>query len=180
MVLLDPTYEDPEVRAAAFARIPMERLAKAVATVGDLAHPPDDNYYDELVGRYSTIRRFLPLLLQTISFDAIEVGQPVLEAWEFLKGIEGQGKPTMSQAPHAVVSKPWRRFVFRTRRQVDRRYYTFCTLERLQDGLRRRDIFVADSERWGDPRARLLQAGDMGVVAVAGMSWHGPLTYSRC
>lgn len=37
-----------------------------------------------------------------------------------------------------------------------RRYYTFCTLERLQDALRRRDVFVAPSERWSDPRAKLL------------------------
>ena len=30
-------------------------------------------------------------------------------------------------------------------------------MERLQDSLRRRDVFVRRSERWGDPRLRLLQ-----------------------
>jgi TnpA family transposase len=30
-------------------------------------------------------------------------------------------------------------------------------MERLQDGLRRRDVFVQRSERWGDPRVKLLQ-----------------------
>jgi hypothetical protein len=40
---------------------------------------------------------------------------------------------------------------------IDRRFYTFCTLAGLQDGLVRRDIFVHPSERWGDPRAKLLQ-----------------------
>jgi hypothetical protein len=43
---------------------------------------------------------------------------------------------------------------------VGQRAYTFCVLERLQDGLHRRDLFVAapaPSERWGDPRAELLQ-----------------------
>ena len=158
LVLIDLAYEDPDVRRMAFSRVPFEKLAKAVATVGDLAHPPGDNYYDDLSSRYSTIRRFLPLLLQTISFRAAEGGQPVLEAWDFLKSIEGQKKPAMSQAPRAVVSRSWRSCVFRTRRQVDRRYYTFCTLERLQDGLRRRDIFVAESDRWGKPRAKLLQS----------------------
>jgi len=47
---------------------------------------------------------------------------------------------------------------------VDRRYYTFCTLERLQDALRRRDVFVAPSERWGDPRAKLLQGAAWAAV----------------
>lgn len=35
--------------------------------------------------------------------------------------------------------------------------YTFCTLAGLQDSLVRRDIFVHPSERWGNPRAKLLQ-----------------------
>ena len=41
--------------------------------------------------------------------------------------------------------------------EVDRRAYTLCAMERLQDSLRRRDVFVPRSERWGDPRVKLLQ-----------------------
>jgi hypothetical protein len=41
--------------------------------------------------------------------------------------------------------------------RIDRQLYTFCVLERLQDGLRRRDLFVPASRRWGDPHAKLLQ-----------------------
>lgn len=33
-------------------------------------------------------------------------------------------------------------------------------MNKLQDSLRRRDIYVARSERWGDPRAKLLQGQD--------------------
>jgi TnpA family transposase len=160
LILLDLTFADMEVRAAAFTRVPVEKLAKAVATVGELAHPPDDNYYDDLLSRYSTVRRFLPLLLHTIHFMGAQGGhgvQGVLQAWDFLKSIEGQRKPAMSQAPRGVINRQWRGCVLRTRRQIDRRFYTFCTLERLQDALRRRDIFVAGSERWSDPRAKLLQ-----------------------
>ena len=39
---------------------------------------------------------------------------------------------------------------------MDRRAYTLCTLERLQESLSRRDVFVARSERWGNPRMKLL------------------------
>lgn len=41
--------------------------------------------------------------------------------------------------------------------RLDRKFYTFCVLERLHDGLHRRDIILMSSERWGDPRAKLFQ-----------------------
>lgn len=37
---------------------------------------------------------------------------------------------------------------------------TVCVLERLQDRLRRRDIYVEAAERWSDPRAKLLQGAE--------------------
>jgi len=40
---------------------------------------------------------------------------------------------------------------------VDRRAYTFAALEQAQVALRRRDLFVAPSEKWADPRTALLQ-----------------------
>ena len=39
---------------------------------------------------------------------------------------------------------------------IDRRAYTLFVLQRLQDGLRRHDVFVERSERWRDPQAKLL------------------------
>ncbi len=41
--------------------------------------------------------------------------------------------------------------------RVTKRGYTLCFLDKLQDSLRRRDIYVENSDRWGDPRAKLLQ-----------------------
>jgi TnpA family transposase len=40
---------------------------------------------------------------------------------------------------------------------ISRRAYTLCVLDRLFHGLLRRDIYVARSKRWGDPRAQLMQ-----------------------
>jgi len=63
----------------------------------------------------------------------------------------------MNAAPLDIVTSPWRRLVISKASDVDRPAYTLCALERLQDSLRRRDLYVAPSERWGDPRAKLLQ-----------------------
>jgi TnpA family transposase len=157
-VLLDPQYGDEEVRRTVFARIPPERLTAAMALVAATARPADEHYYEELLDRYPYVRRFLPALLHTVNFSGTEGGQPVLEALTYLRQIEGERKPNLAAAPKAVVNRVWHPLVFQRRHQVvNRRYYTFCVLERLQEGLRRRDLFVAPSERWQDPRAKLLQ-----------------------
>ncbi len=158
MVLLDETHAERDVRAAVFQRVPLEQRAGAVRRVGELAREADDRtYYDALLGRYSPVRRFLPALLRTITFDGTEAARPVLDALAFLRGGEERREPRMRDAPLGVVTRPWRRLVLAPPRVVDRRFYTFCVLERLQDALRRRDVFTTPSERWGDPRAKLLQ-----------------------
>jgi hypothetical protein len=66
----------------------------------------------------------------------------------FLRRIEHQRHLDMQQAPLDVVPNAWRRLVRPPRTaEVDRRAYTLCTLESLQDSLRRRDVFVSRSER---------------------------------
>ena len=44
-----------------------------------------------------------------------------------------------------------------TEEHIDRKAYTICIVERLQEALRRHKLFVSPSERWSDPRAKLLQ-----------------------
>ena len=70
----------------------------------------------------------------------------------------------MGIAPLEVVSAAWRRRVITEEGEVDRRAYTLCVLERLQDSLRRRDVFVRKSDRWGDPRAKLLHGTEWETV----------------
>ncbi len=157
LILLDESQPDPQVRAEVFAHVPRDQLVVTTARVGELARPADDRgYYERLLGRYSLVRRFLPALLRTIRFHGTGAARPVLEALQFLHDLDDEAAPRMRHAPLGVVSRPWRRFVLGPQHAVDRRYYTFCTLERLQDALRRRDVFVAPSERSGDPRAKLL------------------------
>lgn len=156
-VLCDPECPPSEVRETAFSRVPLERLLVAIDVVGEQAREGDDHYYENLLHRYSTVRRFLPTLLQTITFGGNTSSKAVLEAWDFLAQREHKPRPWIRTAPSAIVTHPWRRYVYGARNSVDERYYTFCTLDRLQEGLHRRDVFVKGSERWGDPRARLLQ-----------------------
>lgn len=49
----------------------------------------------------------------------------------------------MNLAPLNGVSKGWRQLIVQPNGEIDRHTYTFCTLERLCEGLRRRDLFVS-------------------------------------
>ena len=156
-VVVNLGLNDQAIRPTAFRVVPAIQIEQDIATVTQLTRPPDDNYYEFLLGNYSTIRRFLPDLLRSIRFEGARAGQPILQALEFLRGIEGCSKPKMEDAPREVVNRGWRRLVIEQDDQIDRRFYTFCVLERLQDSLARRDVWVSPSERWGNPRAKLLQ-----------------------
>jgi len=157
-VLLDERVEDAAVRHQAFTQIPRQRLVEAGAHVETLARPPDDHYYPELVERYRCVRRFLPTLLQTVAFEGTQAGQPILTAVRFLAQLERQRHPDMHNAPLDWVPGAWRRLVVPRHAPIaDRHAYTLCAVERLQESLRRREVFVPRSERWGDPRVKLLQ-----------------------
>jgi hypothetical protein len=159
LVVLDQTKSDHSMRNEIFARWPRERIEQAVATVGALARPPENNQAPEaLLSRYSMVRQFLPLLLQTLTPDATQGGRAVLAAWEFLQQLERTPTPAMQQAPLRIVSPAWWRLVVRPDKTIDRRAYTFCALRAMHAAFKRRDLYVMPSQRWGDPRAQLLTA----------------------
>jgi TnpA family transposase len=156
-LILDKSINDSEVRELIFKKISEEQIRTAVEKVFRLARAGDDKYFKEFVGRYRRVRVFLPYLLKTVEFRATPSGLPILKALSFLKTIEGQYKPDMSKAPFEIISKTWRRLLIDENGHIGRQAYTLCVLQQLQDGLRRRDVFVPDSDRWSDPRKKLLR-----------------------
>ena len=159
-ILLDNAHGDDEVRSAIFARFPAEQIAQAITTTYDLARPPAEDYQEEMLARYQTVRRFLPRVLATVSFKAAPAGKSVLTAVNYLKSLHGRRTPRLDDAPLNLVDAGWKRHVIDKEGQVRQPAYTLCVMERLQDRLRRRDIYVEESERWSDPRAKLLQGAE--------------------
>ncbi len=159
-ILLDDAHPDDEVRMAVFSQIPALQIAQAITTAHDLARPPEEDYQQEMLTRYHTVRRFLPRVLDTISFKAAPAGNPTLTAVDYLKGLHGRRKPRLDDAPLDIVDAGWQRLVIDKTGEVSQPAYTLCVMERFQDRLRRRDIYVEAAERWSDPRAKLLQGAE--------------------
>lgn len=154
--LLDPAHGDGDVRSAVLAQYSLQDLHNAIVKVRELAQPPQAPHADELKAHYTSLRRILTPLLQTITFDATPAGQHVIDALEFLVRLDQPQPPKLHHAPTDVVTGRWKPLVLDSNQVVDRPFYTLCVLEQLQAHLDRRDVFVPAADRWGDPRAKLM------------------------
>jgi TnpA family transposase len=156
-VILDETIADPQVRSEILARLGREPLRQAVEEIRKLVQPAEEGHREQMLGAYTTVRRFLPLLLNTVEFQCTDAGEPAVGALRALRQALAESKPLApSDLPLELVSRAWRRLVAPMPGKIDRRAYTFWALEQLREGLHRRDVFIARSGRWGDPRTILL------------------------
>jgi hypothetical protein len=151
LIVLDDTVREP-VREAVFAAVEREKLAEAVTAMGCLAPSPDHRARELVLSRYRGVRRYLPALLETMTFLANDAGEPILAALTALTQTAGLRTLTPDVVPLASVPRPWRALVEPQPGKIDRAAYTMCALEGLRDALRRRDVYVAPSERYADAR----------------------------
>ena len=159
-LILNEETQNNQLREVIFTRITKARLAESIAIVQNLARPYDDKFHDELAEQFGKVKRFLPRLLNDIGFKAAPAGKMTLAALDYLAEVGTARKQTLDNPPLAIVTPAWKRLVFDKEGQVTRRGYTLCVLDKLQDALRRRDVYVENSDRWGDPRAKLLRGAD--------------------
>lgn len=158
-MLIDPELLDAEIRWRLFEVVPRVTLALALDSVTSLIRPADNVYYRELDAKYRTVRRYLPALVEHIRFGANADGQPIVDAFDWLQANMTAKKPA-TDAPLEVVGRAWQRHVLRDDDTIDLHAYTFCVLDELQTALKRRDVFVARSWRYADPRASLLDGAE--------------------
>ena len=160
-----------DVRDTIFARISRERLAHVIEEAQGLIRPPDAIFYRELEAEYGRVRVFLPLLLRGVTWQGTPGIAGLTDAWSYLQQHQESGKRQFDdKVPLSIVSPSWKRFVFpdlSTRgktplaqtvdpKSIDICAYTFCVLDGLRGAIKRREVFVAPSVRYGDPRQGLL------------------------
>ncbi|MGF6604885.1 TnpA family transposase [Paraburkholderia sp. GAS448] len=153
-MLLNPELSDSELRTRIYAAIGQDALEQALANVTGLVRPPDDVFYQELQRKKETVKRFLPTLLRVVRFEANPAAGPLVQALDWLRHRPDHDPPT------TVVDKAWQRHVVQGDGKLDHAAFAFCTLDKLQTALRRRDVFVTLSWRYADPRAGLLSGAE--------------------
>lgn len=154
-MVLDNTLPDEELRIRLFERIPREILTRALDSVNALTSPADNVYFKELDAKYKTVRRFLPALTEHIRFGSNTAGKPLVASLDWLRANISLKKPS-SAPPSEIIGKSWQRHILHEDGTLDFHAYTFCVLDKLRTSLKLRDVFVAPSWRYTDPRAGLL------------------------
>ncbi|MFF9870137.1 Tn3 family transposase [Streptomyces sp. NPDC013953] len=167
-----------------------EEVEAASRLVGELIGPGDDEAEAEmrrLLGtRYNTVRSFLSLLGESPALGAASGGRRVLEAVKRLPALarrKVKAKPLLPrEIDQKLVPPAWRKAVYSNPElpegAVDRDAYVVGVLEQLFRALNRRDVFASPSNRWADPRARLLDGKQWEAVAedvLAGLSLDEPV-----
>lgn len=154
--------------AAVEEAVPRTAVSSAVATVETLV--PEDNgsaeaaMREKLALRYNTVRPFLSLLGESDALGAAPAVRRILKAVRRLPALSRRRVKDRPLLPREIgaelVPAMWKRAVFTGAKlpqgAVDRDAYVVCVLEQLHRALNRRDVFAAPSNRWVDPRARLL------------------------
>ncbi len=148
--LLKEETPDESIRAEVFSYIPRQKLAEIITLVREIARPSDDNFHDEMVEQYGRVRRFLPHLLNTVKFSSAPAGVTTLNACDYLSREFSSRRQFFDDAPTEIISQSWKRLVINKEKHITRRGYTLCFLSKLQDSLRRRDVYVTGSNRWGE------------------------------
>lgn len=156
-VVLDPKIADEQVRDAIFSQIPREQLEAAIEDCERLVRPVPDESYDFLANRYSYIRQFAPIFLETFHFRSFLTSDPLLEAVRLLRQLNAQGKRAIpNDAPQAFISNQWKPFVFNASGQLQRRYYELCVLWELRAALRVGNVWVEGGRRYTNPESYLI------------------------
>lgn len=174
-LLLDENTDESVLRKTIFKSVPVARIVESVDKVNELAYPHNTNFQDEMVEQYGRVKRFLPALLLDLHFCAAPDGEHTLAAVHYLTELNGSKKRILDDASEHIITGSWKRLVYDTDGRIQCAGYSLCLLERLQDELRRRDIWLENSDRWGDPRQKLLQGREWQAQRVA----RGPPTDGR-
>jgi len=123
-VLLDDDIEDPDVRAVSFERVPKKVLQEAIDETQSLIRPRPDEAIDFFGKRYSYLRQFVPLWLQTLTLRAQGPDETVLRAVEVIRDLDRvpTRRPVPKAAPMALVTEAWRPYIREPDGEISRRY----------------------------------------------------------
>ena len=156
--LIQARFSGGDVFAAIEAVLPWPKFESTVAEAQTLAQPEAFDFLALLDDRYSSVRKFAPLLLAHFEFHAAPAAAELLQALDLLRDLNASGKRTLPEhVPTGFVKLRWRPYVFPSS-GVDRHFYELCALGELRDRLRAGDIWVTGSRQYRDFETYLIPA----------------------
>ncbi|HZJ20533.1 MAG TPA: Tn3 family transposase [Pricia sp.] len=155
-LILDEKISDLKLRRSIFKMVSKNLIADSMATVNELARPDNSDYLEEMMAQHGKIKKILPRLFQDIEFEAAPTGEKLLDIFHFLASLQYDKGQYLENPPLEIITPIWKRLITDKEGRISKKGYTICFLNHLLDALKRRDIYVARADRWGDPRMKLI------------------------
>lgn len=155
-ILVEHKKKNIHVDKAIYSKTAKSTIEKAIHTIEDISRPPKDTYQEEWLTHYHRIRKFLSQFQQGISLKGTSSAESLLTAYQQLTSLSSTERIPRKQLPTDFITGAWRRWVFKDT-FIDPKAYTVCVIKQINNALKHRDIYALPSERWGDPRLKLLR-----------------------
>jgi hypothetical protein len=138
------------VRTTVFQQIPPERLQAQLLEAQQWLTGDTSAVFPLVMKRYSYLRQFAPTLLDHLPVDLEPTGSPaLLDAVAPLRDLNTTGRRTLSEdLPDTCLPKRLRAFVG-TNGAANRRAYECAVLTTLRDEIKRGNVWVRGSTRFG-------------------------------
>ena len=138
------------VRATVFQQIPSERLQAQLQEAQQWLSGDTSAVFPLVMKRYSYLRQFAPTLLEHLPVDLEPTGSPaLLDALAILRDLNTTGHRTLpEELPMTCLPKRLRAFVG-TNGTTNRRAYECAVLTTLRDEIKRGNVWIRGSTRFG-------------------------------
>ncbi len=144
-----------------------DALEEALKTCFQVREMERRGHVDQLRGRYSDIRKFLPYFLE-LPFKSETGSQILLEAIEISKQLtDGELRQMPAEVPLKVIPAKYRKSLFKEDGTIDRRVWEIGLALAIRDALRSGDLYLPESrhhvsfwnliyapESWEEERAK--------------------------
>jgi TnpA family transposase len=125
-----------------------EVFSESVKEAEKLAREEEFDPLELLTDHYSMLRRYSPIFLETFEFRAAPAAFALLKAVDTLRQLNrDSARKVPTDAPTDFIRPRWSRYVTGPE-GIDRRYYEFCAMAELKNGLRSGDVSVVGSRQF--------------------------------
>ncbi len=130
--------------------IPWDEFTQSIIEAERLIQPASFDYIHLIGDSYSQVRRYAPVLLETLQLNAAPAAREILKASEMLKGLNADNlRKLPPDAPTGFIRKRWEDLIFKED-GLDRRFYELCLFSELKNALRSGDVWVKGSRQFKD------------------------------
>lgn len=133
-------------------------LFEARTTVAAIADMVDEDPLVVASDRYSTLRKFAPLLIEALEFKSGRGSAGSVKAIELLRELNRSGKRDVPPGAPMPFRKEWRKLLVGGDGRINRRLYETATLAHVRNKLRSGDIWVERSSAYRQFDSYLLPA----------------------